>query len=534
MFARYHGEPITPAAAKSLPKTMALAGPSAHYMFGVLAADPANRLPDGATTIAALKTLGEAMASDPSSAESSIPAAYTYFGQFIDHDITKTEIDKSASERDGQDILLQSDFLPIPPDDIGHLVRNIRSPVLDLDSVYQGLAEQAQEANGRMTLGVVSPSGFGPIQTADKLHDLPRMPLIPNPTPEQLEIDRQALIGDPRNDENLLVAQLHVGILRAHNALMDRGLDKEAARTAIRRRYQWAALHDFLPRVCDPDVVSDVIENGPAFWTVENPTQLFMPLEFSAAAYRFGHSMIRQEYSHNATFNPQGPARATFNFLFTFTALSGDLSPNPGPSPQFPTLPDNWIIDWPRFFSPPGEPDAPGRNPARRIDTRLAPELGKLRDIVGREIVGLLGELAARNLLRGYLLGLPTGQAVARHLGETPLDATTIAAAVPENALEQMEAAGFLQNTPLWFYILAEAGASSPGPDGQHLGHVGSRIVVETLWNLVRHARDSVIVTPPTEDELRTGEFTLKGLIKIGQDSGMAPLDIDEAVTAPA
>ena len=518
MFARYHGEPITPAAAKALPKTMALAGPSVGFMFAGLTDDPANRLPDGAASIAALRELGIAIADDPSNAESNIPAAYTYFGQFIDHDITKTEIDHTVVGADGGDILLDPNFSPIPAVSIGALVRNLRSPVLDLDSVYEGLATQAQNGDGSMVIGGVSPAPFGTIPTADRFHDLPRLPLIENPTPDQLEIDRQALIGDPRNDENLIVAQLHVGILRAHNALMARGLNRDAARTAVRRRYQWAVLHDFLPRVCDPAVLKDLIDYGPRFWKVDRPESLFMPLEFSAAAYRFGHSMIRPNYFHNATFNP-----ATFNFFFTFTALSGDLSPGPGPSSQSPTLPDNWIIEWPRFFSPPSEPTAPGRNPARRIDTRLTPELGKLPDIVGREIVGLLGELAARNLLRGYLLGLPTGQAVAAHLGLAPLAPDVLAAALPPGAVGKVEAAGLLERTPLWFYVLAEAGAV-PGPDGQHLGPVGSRIVAETLWNLVKHSRDSVIATAPTPDELATGEFTLKGLIKIGQDPGMDPI----------
>src|SRR5262249_37356346 len=151
---------------------------------------------------------------------------------------------------------------------------------------------------------------------------------------------------------------LHVGILRAHNALMARDVNSQAATTAMRRRYQWAVLHDFLPRVCDKAIVSDVLANGPSFWKVPDPKQVFMPLEFSAAAYRFGHSMIRSGYSHNVTFNQE-----PFLRFFTFTALSGSIAPFPGPDPQFPTLPDNWIIDWPRFFSPPGQPAAAGRNP---------------------------------------------------------------------------------------------------------------------------------------------------------------------------
>ena len=530
MFARYHGEPITPKAAEALPKTLALNGPSVGYIFADLAANPASRLPEGSATISALKAIGVAMANDPSNENSAIPAAYTYFGQFIDHDITKTELDPSVVGSDGGDILKEPDFSPLSADEVAKLVRNVRSPILDLDSLYEGLAGEAQTPDGRMVVGEVTPVTFGPIKTAEKTHDLPRRPMIPNPRPDELELDRQALIGDPRNDENLLVAQLHVGLLRSHNALMDKGSKGADARVAIRRRYQWAVLHDFLPRVCDRTTVDDVLANGPKFWKVADKKDLFMPLEFSAAAYRFGHSMIRQEYSHNATFNPQA-TRATFNLLFTFTALSGSISPGDGTNglPQFPTLPDNWIIEWPRFFSPAGQPEQPGLNPARRIDTHLAPELGKLPDIVGREIEGLLGELAARNLLRGYLFALPCGQAIAAKLGVQPLARETIVAALPPDAAKEAEAAGLLERTPLWFYVLAEAGAPKPGPDGQHLGPVGSRIVAETLWTLVEHAPDSVIKVTPSAEELASGEFTLKGLIRLGQDQGMEPIPTDEA-----
>ncbi len=519
MRARYHGEHISTLEAKSLPKAMpgVVVKPSVGYMFGKLASYPANRLPEGPATIEALSALGIAMAEDPSNAESGIPAAYTYFGQFIDHDITKTVFDASIQPADGTDIIQAASFQPLSQSDVASKVTNARSPVLELDSVYDGLAEDATQANGAMDLGTLSVAPFGTITTADRLHDLPRRPLIANPANvEEQELDRQALIGDPRNDENLLVAQLHVGFLRSHNALMARGMTGPQAKSAIRRRYQWAVLHDFLPRVCDKAVVKDVIDNGPKYWKVANAADLYMPVEFSAAAYRFGHSMVRGGYSHNVTFNP-----APFNFFFTFTALSGDIAPSDGPNIQSPTLPDNWVIDWPRFFGTAGN-DA-SINPARRIDANLTPELGNLRDLQGIPIASLMAKLAARNLLRGYLLGLPTGQAVANHLEVAPLPRAVLKSATPSGLSQKIEDAGLLDRTPLWFYILAEAGDPN-GPDGQHLGPVGSRIVAETLWNLAKFAPDSVIGTPPSQTELDSGEFTLKGLIKIGQDTGMPPL----------
>lgn len=534
MRARYHGE-VTTRQERVMFRAAAVAAErrtTVGFMFGDLADDPANRLPEGKTTVDAMVMLGQAMAVDSSSAESGIPAAYTYFGQFIDHDITKTLFDESLQPPGGPDVIEDEALKPLPREKVIELVSNARTASLDLDSVYDGLALEALQPGGTFRLGVVSPSEFGPIQTADRFHDLPRRDLIPDPQNEEdQERDRQALIGDPRNDENLLVAQLHVAILRSHNKLVtERGLTSEEARTAIRRRYQWSILHDFLPRVCDPGVVKDILANGPSVWTAASKADLFIPVEFSGAAYRFGHSMIRGEYSHNATFSPPpGRVRATFNFFFTFTALSGDLTLEDGPSKKSPTLPDNWTIEWHRFF---GTDTLPASlNPARRIDANLTPELGNLRNFQGLPIQDLMGRLATRNLLRGYLLGLPTGQAVANRLGLPPLPEDTLRKATPSGLKEKIEEAGLLTRTPLWFYILAEAG-DPEGPDGQHLGPVGSRIVTETLWNLAKHAKDSVIEDPPSQAELDSGEYTLKGLIKIGQDAALPPLEVTSPIKA--
>ena len=522
MRARHHGEQVVSSTIEMSAKVdLAQRGaPSVDFMFGNLSVDPINRLPEGQSTIDALIALGQLMAEDSSSAESGIPAAYTYFGQFIDHDITKTVFDP-AIQITGVDPILAPSFNPVDRSQVPEVVSNARSAPLDLDSVYEGLAISTIQADGKFRLGELSPSGFFPIPTADLRHDLPRRPMIANPINDiERELDRQALIGDPRNDENLLVAQTHVAFLRSHNKMIDAGLNFDQARSAIRRRYQWSVLHDFLPRVCDPEVVSDVMQNGPQFWRIDDPNQLFIPIEFSTAAYRFGHSMIRSEYSHNTTFTepPEGKVRATFNFFFTFTALSGDIRPEGGPGIEFETLPDNWPIEWHRFFSTAALPAS--RNPARRIDANLTPELANLRDFQGLPIASLMARLATRNLLRGYLLGLPTGQAVARHMGLPVVPRELLLSATPSGLKGLVEAAGLLDRTPLWFYILAEAG-NPAGPDGQHLGKVGSRIVAETLWNLAKHATDSVITNPPSQAELDTGEYTLRGLIRIGQDARM-------------
>lgn len=521
---RYHGEPPTiqeqvtanlEAAAGGEPK------PGFGFMFGEVAADPENRLPAGRQTIDALRALGQAMAQDPSKEESDIPAVYTYFGQFIDHDITKTVFaaGEGADAVDIFNVIDQPEFAPLTPAQVGKRLRNERDATLDLDSLYGGLAERAMDQDGRMLLSKVTgvPPQFGPIPTADPFHDFKRNPRIPDPrNAAEEEADRQALIGDPRNDENLIVGQLHVGMLRTHNALMDAALTGPQARTAMRRRYQWAVLHDFLPRICQREVIEDVLNNGPSFLKMKSRDEVFIPVEFAGAAYRFGHSMVRASYEHNATFRQGGLlGSATFKQMFTFTALSGNLG-------ELDTLPDNWIIDWTLFF---GQGAGPGVNPARRIDTAITPALGELPSFVGNPLPGIMGQLASRNLLRGYLLGLPTGQALATAMKIAPLPHSVLADALPagNGAREAFKAAGFMQRTPLWFYVLAEAGDST-GQRPNRLGPVGSRIVAETLWNLVLHSEDSVLLDEPDAAERASGEFTLKGLIRRGQDQALPPL----------
>lgn len=526
MRARSHG--IQPATAQRLALRRAAnfsAKSAAHsgfgFMFPSLASDSNAKLPEGRQTVDALRVLGKAMATDPSNAESNIPAAYTYFGQFVDHDITKTDFLIPIN-------LGQPDLEPLLDTDISSAIRNLRTPHLDLESVYEGFDEFADvgggfNLDGTMKIGDVVEAGFGSIATNDREHDLPRRPKVNKPITEQTEQekinDRRAIVGDERNDENLLVAQMHVAFLRSHNVLIKkRGMNRSAAQAAMRRRYQWAVLHDFLKRVCLPQVIDDVLENGPKFFKVDEASSLLMPVEFSGAAFRFGHSMVRQSYRHNATFDP-----TDFNNLFTFTALSGNIFPADFPSIEFDRLPDNWIIEWHRFFSRQDNLSDAGQNPARRIDTHIAPELAMLRNESGEILTELMGELTTRNLLRGYLLGLPTGQSVAELIGTPSVSKETLLAAAPPSARESMVAAGFDVRTPLWFYVLAEAG-DPLGPNGNSLGSVGSRIVAETLWNMVFHASDSVLKTPPSEAELSTGEFTLRGIINIGLDGGLPPI----------
>lgn len=483
------------------------------FLFSSLQKKRANLLPEARATRDNLVRLGQTMhdISGGTEGDSVIPAAYTYFGQFIDHDLTLEAVSKTLQD------LTNPDLTPLPLNEIRGKIRNARTATLDLDSVY-GLPAPHDPASGaKMQLGIVTALNgvakplLRPPGKGDD-NDLPREPRGLDPVH-----DRAALIGDPRNDENTIVAQLHLAFLRAHNALVDQGKTFEEARTLLRQHYQHIVLHDFLKRIADPLIVDDILQNGNRIYdALAEP--FFLPLEFTVAVYRFGHSMVRAEYDFNLNFNTSGEPGTTPAFLgllFTFTALSGGLGFGLGNH----TLPDNWIIQWENFVDA-GVPF----NKARRIDTKLVEPLFELTDILGNPEPGDNARLAVRNLLRGYLLRLPTGQAVARALkkklkGVRPIPVLTSkqikTGAASEEQVQVLQEAGFLKRTPLWYYILAEAAILA---QGQHLGPVGSTIAAEVLIGLVRRSEDSILSQPgwaPSLPSAQPGTFTLSDLLAL-------------------
>ena len=221
-------------------------------------------------------------------------------------------------------------------------------------------------------------------------------------------------------------------------------------------------LHDYLKRrVADETVVKDVLANGNRFYHPE-VEPFFLPLEFTVAGFRFGHTMVRNVYDYNLNF-----PEADLFLLFTFTAFSGQLGFDAAA-----TLPENWIIQWERFITPGG-----GKNKARRFDTTLAAELFNLQTLRGeREEPADAANLAVRNLLRGYALRIPTGQAVAKAMNLNAADAGPAAQGGPgQRQLPAAHGRGGRRvrsrGRPLWYYLLAEAKHHGKG---NRLGPVGS------------------------------------------------------------
>ncbi|MEM9012878.1 MAG: heme peroxidase family protein [Pseudomonadota bacterium] len=480
----------------------------------------------------ALDALASAMVdhADVDDGNSDVPAAYTYFGQFIDHDVTaNTDRETDFSSVEGEEII------PAHRSDVTAAVRNLRTGRLELDSLYgdrtlpdpyvQRFAAMLRHPTlpAKMWLGTLEDQGFGrPPLPADPAADLLRLDrVIQDPhqqiTPAEIRAlppsmreafvrddgslrVQRAIIGDSRNDENLAVAQFHVGMLRFHNKVVDTIGDQggpeatfTAAQTVVRWTYQWLVVNDYLPRMCGEAVVHDVLVTGAPLYSDfaqrmgSHGAHAPLPLEFSVAAFRFGHTLVRPSYDWSRLFGrPEGSAaplapRASFADLFRFTGNGGlPMAVENGVSTS--RLPAQWPIEWARFVDE--NVETPDRF-TRRFDTRLAPDLGDMFNEGGVQ-GDVLRVLARRNLRRGYRLNLPTAQdciaGVQERVGvELPALGSDVLTSGDTGVI--VAGGGLLSRTPLWFYVLKEAEAQE---NGLRLGPLGARLVAETLIGLIQ------------------------------------------------
>jgi hypothetical protein len=344
-----------------------------------------------------------------------IPAGFTYLGQFIDHDITYDPTPFGARPRRPR------------------RTANHRTPRLDLDSLYGGGPE-------------VQPY----LYEKKKRH---RLLLAPGPP---LDLPRNdegiALTGDPRNDENAIVSQLHLLFARFHNRIADDLVSFEQARELVLRHYHWIVLNDYLPKILGDAWTGPRKHFRPA-------GEPFIPVEFSGAAFRFGHSMVKQEYG--IVRPPATPTLLPPKGVSLFPGLEG-----------FQPLESKRVIAWERFFAL----TEPAPQDSNAIDTRL---VDALFDLPFDEDPPIDKEpsLARRTLLRGIKLRLPSGQRLAAALDVDALDERDLALEKVEEPMQTKLA----RSTPLWYWILCEAQKTG----GKHLGPLGALIVGEVLTGLI-------------------------------------------------
>jgi hypothetical protein len=415
-------------------------------------------------------------------------AGMTFLGQFIDHDMT---FDPTSS--------LERQIDP-------ELVENFRTPSLGLDNVYgSGHLASPHLFDTR--------DGFGGIKFL-----LEPLGVTGKDGIQKFDVSRNtcntALIGDPRNDENLIVSQLQVIFLRFHNKVIDRlHADKPMkppmqlyaeAQQVVRWHYQWIILKEFLPLLCGEAVVNDILTNGRNFYNWHN--EPFIPVEFSVAAYRFGHSQIRPSYRANFGNSASTPLAPFFAYIFNpaidpATADPSDLRGG--------CRADRRFVDWHTFFN---LGDGSSR-PNKLIDTKLSSPLFQLIGFAGTHSDP--SSLAQRNLLRQLTFKLPSGQRVAHIMRMKPMEAD-IFSELKKHKLN------LDHSTPLWFYILKEAEVEEMG---LRLGQVGARIVAEVFIGLLEGDNTSFLSQNPfwkpsleCFESYRTGKhFTIADLIKIAE-----------------
>lgn len=435
--------------------------PQAHY----------NRLcpclgePYDPARLAELASLMKLSETGPKDEPRTMPSGYLYFGQFVDHDLAR-------------DNTRASEATPI-----AERTENFRTPRLDLELLYgkgRAAAPELYHEDGRLRLGLTREVTLGdgtrfPSSEDDLCRD-------PDGTPRVI---------DSRSDENLIVAQMQVLWAKLHNSLLKRAAQEEQLLAGIPPGtpfervgrlvtwiFQWVVLHDFLPSFVRNEVWDDVFEEGRLrlYPTNAQPSDVpfALPIEFTLAAFRFGHSMVRHEYQLTRSKNVK------LETLLRMTNQGGGLR---GESSTEARLPADFVVDWDFFFD--------GRtflNHADPIDPFITSALHSLPGM----------SLPLMSLLRGSRMQLASGEELARHFGFALLPQEEIGASAELSAFFRDSA--FHGRTPLWYYLLREAAVDSVYEAGprtsepmQKLGQLGSRIIVETFHQVLKADGDSML-----------------------------------------
>jgi hypothetical protein len=454
-----------------------------------------------------------------------LPAGFTFFGQFIDHDLTFDPTSSLDRQNDPESI------------------ENFRTPAFELDSVY---------GSGR----AASPHLYD-IKSGRTKFLIEK--LDPNDPASQDDLPRNsqnvAIIADPRNDENVIVSQLQLAFLKFHNAVVDRLQRRDPndplvrelpllefadafaeAQRLVRWHYQWIVLHEFLPLIVGEEIVEDILNTespagapiphghgrdgqrprGRRFYDWKNKP--FIPVEFSVAAYRFGHSMVRPGYRVNGI--DDGFAVPIFDAALVETPA--EPLPDPEDLRGSKRAPRRFV-QWTHFFQIDGIPAPQRRNISKRMDTVLSSALFNLpfKGPTGPNVPddADVTSLAQRNLLRHLTFSLPSGQTVAKAMGIEAIDRADLA---------DLDEFGFAGSTPLWFYILREAQVKE---EGRRLGPVGGRIVAEVFIGLLQGDRQSFLRQDPNWEPMlgaEQGKFGIADLLKV------AGVPLEARVETPA
>ena len=358
-----------------------------------------------------------------------IAAGWPFYAQIVAHDVTR-------------------DRAPLSNEEEVKGLKNFHKPRLNLECLYGG--------------GPVAQPYFYDAEDIDKF-------LIgrnDKGEPKDLARNRQgiALIADARNDTYLFISQLHLALQKLHNVLVDRVREsgtKEVdvfseAQRLIRWHHQWVVLNEFLPLHVGEDVLSKLLAHNAV--AVD---EAFVPVEFAAGAFRFGHAQVRDHYDVNEHLKD----------VPIFPDLVGQQPVSAARA-----------LEMPRIFELGG---AVRPLASKRIDATYSASMMNLpKALTGELDDPKQSALAYRDLQRGASLGLPSGEAVAERLGVEPLGREALA--LPEGLCEE--------DTPLSYYVQKEAFVQT---EGVHLGEVGGRLVGGVLVDLLYSDPTSYLVQEP-------------------------------------
>jgi Animal haem peroxidase len=374
-------------------------------------------------------------------------AGYTYFGQFLDHELT------------------QMDPLVDPVKNLAEDVENRQTPPLDLSHLYGGgPAKEPQlyeEDGARLRVGRSGNGHSFDVYVDPKNH--------------------QPVLADSRSRENIMLRQMVAVFARLHNAAVKQVITFEEARSWVTWQFQYLVVEDYLRRLLDASVYKKVFVKKDFHFEWK---KFSIPIEFAVAAMRHGHSMVRSNYLF------PGENDQSLKSILDRSNKKGELE-------------DSWRIAWGLFFQ--GAGGSGFTMTSRPIDTLVSKPLhdlsrltlqlftvSKMRVVPDRVRIAL----PVLTLLRGEKFQLPSGQNVANEFGVKELTTAELLRPRGKTApqgpiLEEYE---LLTKTPLWYYILKESEVRS---NGSYLGSVGSHVMAETIAAALRYDPNSYWNTAP-------------------------------------
>ena len=385
-----------------------------------------------------------------------LPAGYTYFGQFIDHDLTHDDTP-----------------VPLPPAEIDPAaIRNRRTEFLHLQTLYGDGPDSATSQSLFATDGVS-------FQIGD---------LLPDGSCIDVPLDDagKPLVADPRNIENTIVRQLTAMFLQLHNLAADEAARENggsgspaqwfaSARERVCQQYQWLVRYDFLPKICDAATAA-LVRRGEGRFFEWREGEFSIPIEFAQAAFRFGHSAVKQKY------RLRGNREVGLAELFGGHGSVGPLSASDA-------------VDWAEFLNAGGN-----RQFAHLIDTAIVRDLFHVPErssatfaAAGGRGRATAGMLPLRTLRRGAACRLCSGETARALLEGQHAELSSCSEGDSASDARNSAAAGFSGETPLWYYVLLEAELTE---QGKRLGHVGSRIVAGTIEGALYANSQSIVHQP--------------------------------------